>query len=224
MRALIGLFGNSPFKPLIAHMDKVKQAVLLLPEIIQSSASKDEKRTAELAKEISKFEHEADLIKNDLRNHMTSTLFMAIDKSRLLEMLSLQDSIADRAEDIAVVLTLKQIPFPSGFMNLYIPYLHKNIETFLLTVQAIHQINDLIESSFGGKEAERVSIMINEIGKMEDEVDILQRELVKKLIASESEMTYTTFYLIEQILKATSNLSNTSEKLANRLRMTLDIS
>ena len=63
------------------------------------------KRLAE--EEISKQEARADNTKNELRNHLPGGLFMPISKTALLEILSLQDDIADDCEDIGILLTLK---------------------------------------------------------------------------------------------------------------------
>ncbi len=37
---------------------------------------------------------------------------MPIDRGEVLEILSLQDSLADTAEDVCKVLTIRKLPFP----------------------------------------------------------------------------------------------------------------
>ena len=65
--------------------------------------------------------------------------------------------------------------------------------------------------------------MVDEVAFKENEVDILQRALMKQLIQLEDKMTYTTFFLWQSIIKETANISNLSENLAYRVRRTLDI-
>ena len=62
-----------------------------------------------LVADLSRMEHEADLTKNDIRNHFPKSLFLPIDRAHFLEILSVQDSIADKAEDIGILLTLRPL-------------------------------------------------------------------------------------------------------------------
>ena len=82
---------------------------------------------------------------------------------------------------------------------------------------------ELLETSFGGVEAEKVQSMINGVAQKEHEVDIIQRDLLKKLIAQEKELTFVTFHMWLKIIERTASLSNIAEKLANRVRMSLDL-
>ena len=54
-------------------------------------------------------EHVADKIKDEIRGNLTRRLFLPIDRERVPEILAFQDSLADRAEDVAVLLTIKRL-------------------------------------------------------------------------------------------------------------------
>jgi predicted phosphate transport protein (TIGR00153 family) len=223
MRNILNLFGKSPFAPLQNHMEKVASCVRLLPEIFQALKDNQREKVEELAQLISEREHAADLTKNDIRNHLPKTLFLAMDRSSLLEILAIQDSIADKAEDIAVLLTLKALPIIEEFWDDFQAFLRKNIETFEDAFSVIRELHELLESSFGGIEAEKVSQIVDRVGLQEHEADIIQRKLLKDLFSVEEKLTLSTFHLWQRVFESVGALSNLSEKLANRIRMTLEL-
>ncbi len=70
MRTFLNLFGRSPFTPLQTHMGKVRECVLKIPALFQALNEEQYDLLPSLAEEISRLEHEADLVKNDIRNHL----------------------------------------------------------------------------------------------------------------------------------------------------------
>ncbi len=223
MLTILKLFGRSPFAPLQTHMEKVMRCVVKLNELFEALSLKDRTKMAELFEEISQLEHQADLVKNDIRNNLPKTLYLPIDRAHLLEILGLQDSIADMAEDVAVLLSLKEMELPPALKVEFDAFLAKNIDCFNGACAIIKELHELLESSFGGHEAEKVREMVDKVAYKEHEGDLLQRKLLKKLIALENEMSYTSYDLWLKIFAAIAMISNLSEKLANRVRMTLDI-
>jgi predicted phosphate transport protein (TIGR00153 family) len=141
----------------------------------------------------------------------------------LLEILSLQDTLADKAEDIGVLMTLKNLEPLKGIRKELKMFLDKNLEAVRHAHKIIQEIDELLESSFGGKEAEKVRTMVEEVAYMEHEADVLQRNLLKKLYDMDDLLPYTSFTLWINVLQAIASLGNNSEKLANRVRMLLDI-
>lgn len=204
-------------------MEKVAECVFKLPELFEALERGDYDLVKSVAKEISKLEHNADLTKNDIRNHLPKSLFLPIDRGNLLEILTLQDSIADKAEDIAVVVTLKPIVMIESLKEDFKVFLKKNLDSFNGTHKIIEELHELLESSFGGVEAEKVRAMIDDVAFCEHEVDLLQRNLIKKLIGAEDQMTFVTYDLWQRIFGAVASISDLSEKLAFRVRMTLDL-
>ena len=85
------LFGKSPFAPLQTHMKKVAHCVEKLSQMFANLGKKDVEKIAKAAHEISRLEHEADLAKNDIRNHLPRSIFLPIDRAQFLDILSIQD-------------------------------------------------------------------------------------------------------------------------------------
>lgn len=223
MLTLGKLFGRSPFKALQAHMEDVAKCVELVPSLFEAVFQKRFDDLEKISKDISKAEHKADLSKNDIRAHLPRSLFLPVRREDLLEILTLQDSIADVSEDIGILVTLKpleQVPFNQ---DLFQQFLDKNLETFRRTMEIIHELPDLLEASFGGSEAEKVFNMVEEVTLLEHQVDVLQRKLLKQLFSEGDDIPHTLFTLWMRTLDRVGAISNLSENLALWVRRTLEI-
>lgn len=223
MLTILRLFGRSPFAPLQSHMESVAGCVHKLVELFDAVESGDTNKVEQIANEISEIEHTADLIKNDIRNHLPKSLFLPIDRGNLLEILSLQDRIADKAEDAAILCTLKEIQLLPSFKEDFRVFLTNNIETFDGVFLIIKELTELVESSFGGIEAEKVRSMVDAVAFKEHQTDLIQRKLLKNFFKSEDQVSFSSFYQWQKIFECIASISNLSESLAYRVRMTLEL-
>jgi len=223
MRTLAKLFAKSPFAPLQKHMQDVNECVKKVKEIFEALEENDSKSVARISGEISKLEAIADTTKNELRNHLPGGLFMPVSKAALLEILSLQDDIADDCEDIGILLTLKDLTLKDIFKDDFKSFLNKNFETYELIKEIIDEFDNLLETSFTGREAEKVRSMVSNVALKEHETDLTQRKLLKNIFSNEDQFTHAEFQLWLLILREIRTLSNTSEKLAHRIRNLLDL-
>ena len=223
MRTIAKLFGQSPFVPLKAHMDKVARCVDKVPAMFDAMIRGDHAAVLALSNEISDLEHEADQVKHDIQDHMPRSLFMAVDRDRLLEILSTQDNLADKCENIGVLLTLKDLKMPAWLTADFKTFLDKNLEAFRGVQSIMASLGTLLESGFGGPEAEKVLAMVHAVALSEHEVDLLQRQLLRLMLQHENELTVGDFFLWQRLFMQVSDLSDLSERLANRVRRTLEL-
>ena len=223
MRSIAKLFGKSPFVPLQVHMDKVADCVEKVPAIMDAYLRGDQDRVNALAEEISSLEHAADEVKHDIQNHLPRGMFLAVDRGKLLEILSVQDSIADKAENLGALLTLKAMASPPEFETQFQAFLKKNMQAFEAARGINRELDELLTTSFGGAEAHRVVDMVQTVAKYEHEADRLQHDLLKSLFANEGKLSHGEFYLWTRIFRQVSELSNLSERLANRVRTLLTV-
>ncbi len=223
MLSLQTLFGKSPFNTLIKHIESVRSCIVLLPKLIQAFKENRFSEIEAITATISEKEHLADEIKNDIRNSLSGSLFLSVDKLAFISILELQDNIADAIEDIAVLMTLR----PLTFLDIE-PYFSKfvatNVDSFNRVYDMVQELPELNEVSFTGIEAEKVKLMANAVAKKEHEADIIQRELIKGLFKNEKNLTIGMFHQWQKILEAIGSISDVSEKLALGIRGTIDTS
>ncbi len=223
VNAMARLFGRSPFVPLQLHLDKVADCVEAAFSLLERIREGEDPNVEETAREISKLEHKADLVKNDIRNNLPRGLFLAIDRSQLLEILSLQDSIADKAEDIGILMSLRSAKMLDSLVEPFGEYIKGNKDAFHKARDVMRELDALIESGFGGVEATRVVQMVDAVAESEHNCDIMQRKLMKQVLDHEDELSVGNFFVWQRLLHEIAGISNYSEKLANRVRMLLTL-
>jgi predicted phosphate transport protein (TIGR00153 family) len=148
---------------------------------------------------------------------------MPIDRAEVLEMLAVQDGLADTAEDVCKVLTFKRLPFPADITEDFAQFVKLNLQAFEIAHSIIRQLDELIESGFGGIEAERIRGLAKDTAFAEHQADLIQAKLLKKIYAHDTEMSYGEFHLWMRVTNVLSQISNESENLANRVLKTLSL-
>lgn len=217
------LFGKSPFAPLQSHMKKVSLCIERLSDIFNALPKMEMEKIEKLAADLSRMEHEADLTKNDIRNHLPKSLFLPIDRAHFLEILAVQDSIADKAEDIGILLTLRPLESFRNFTEDLIAFFRKNELAFLDAKQIIEEVDELLESSFGGIEAEKVKSMVEQTAYKEHEADKMRQMLTKQLFTHGDALSVPSFFLWMRLIEEVGAISHLAERLANRIRMILEL-
>jgi len=219
MRAIVQLFSKSPFGPLQEHLKKVGDCVELVKPLFQALLDNDDESLRSTAKQISKLEHSADEIKNEIRDNMPRNIFMPVNRSDFLNLLSQQDSIADTVEDIAFLLTVRKTNCPESWRDSLLSYVHKCVNVFNETSEIYGSLDSLVQSGMTGSEASAVLKKINDIGLKEWEVDKTQFEMLSNMFSMEDEMKPADLFWWSKIFKELGDIGNYSEKSVNSIRM-----
>ena len=114
---LFRLIFQSPFKPMQEHMRVVVRCANEVPGLFEVLRDQDKAELETRRRRISDLENQADKIKNELRAHLPRSLFMPVDRRDLWEILDLQDSIADTAQDIAGMLVVRDMEYPTAMQE-----------------------------------------------------------------------------------------------------------
>ena len=219
MRAIVQLFSKSPFGPLQEHLKKVGDCVELVKPLFQALLDDDDESLRSTAKQISKLEHSADEIKNEIRDNLPRNIFMPVNRSDFLNLLSQQDSIADTVEDIAFLLTVRKTNCPESWRDSLLSYVHKCVNVFNETSEIYGSLDSLVQSGMTGSEASAVLKKINDIGLKEWEVDKTQFEMLSNMFSMEDEMKPADLFWWSKIFKELGDIGNYSEKSVNSIRM-----
>ncbi len=221
MRTIAQLFGKSPFGPLNEHMKKTKECIDLVPPLFDAVFREDMEEIQRITDRVSKMEHEADVIKNEIRDHLPRSLFMPVSRSDFFSVLSQMDSIPDSVEDLCVMLTLRKMIVPEELAHDLRDFLDKSLSVFYRTFEAVEDVERLLGSAFGGPDADRLFDRINEIGMLEWETDKAQCVLVKHMYDIEDRVDPVSIFQWSKIFQKIGDLANFSEKTADRLRALL---
>ncbi len=221
IRALAELFGRSPFKPLVQHTLKVHETVQQVRPLVAAFLAGDDDEVHEIYERISKLEHEADLIKTEIRGHLPRSLFLPVDRGDMLMYLKEQDAIADTAEDIAVLLTIRHTPIPTDLHDGILAFTDKVIDVSERLVRAASELEELQEASFVGEGAEKVLATVEEVSQGEYEADCMQTDLSREMYDREKEVDPVSIYFIMKFFRLLGELANHAENTGDHLRMML---
>lgn len=216
---LASLIKRSPFKAIQQHMRAVGECVSYVPAMFSALCENDDAAVETAKAAIFKAEAEADQIKNDLRAHLPKSLFMPVDRRDLLEILQLQDSVADTAQDIAGLLTERPMQVPDPLKEPLLALAARCVDTVTQCGKAIEELDELVETGFRGREAEQVEVMLDEINRIEDETDDMGFALAKLLFTHEQEIGPVSVMMWYQLIHWIGDLADYSEKVGDRLRL-----
>lgn len=221
-RTIFELFAKSPFGPLQDHMNKVMVAVRMVPELFRAMEAGEKDKVREITENIERAEFEADEIKNQIRSDLPSTIFTPVDRTDLLDILRFQDRISDAAEDVGVVLTMKDdLPFHEDLRALFWDFMDQVMTVAEQYARINGELDELMEASFGGAEAGKVMEMISTLGLLEHEADQKQQRLLKKLLSMEKQLGALNIVLWMRVFQLVGDLANGAERTGNRVRLFL---
>jgi len=217
---LASLFGRNPFNALQEHMRAVRQCVDEVPGLFEALAAKDRDRIEQIKDRIFEAEAQADLVKNQLREHMPQRgLFMPVNRGDLLEILDLQDSVADVAQDIAGLLFERNMEIPEPMVESLLPFVKACVEVCHQAGRIIEQLDELLEMGFRGRGVTHVEEMIHQLNLSEDVTDEMGMALARLLFQHEDEMNPVSVIFWYQLLEWIGDLADYAEKVGNRLRL-----
>jgi predicted phosphate transport protein (TIGR00153 family) len=211
------LFPRSPFKPMQEHMALATECVALVPGLIEAMIAGDQAAIEEATKAIFAKEGEADAIKNEVRVHLPKSLFMPVDRRDLLEVLEVQDSIADTAQDIAGLLMQREMTVPDDMQADLRALVQRCVDACGQANAIIGELDELVETGFRGPEATRVEAMVVSLNQIESETDDLGIALTRALFAHEDKMSPVSVMFWYRLIHWIGNLADYSEKVGDRL-------
>ncbi|HMP84189.1 MAG TPA: DUF47 family protein [Verrucomicrobiota bacterium] len=223
MSILINLLGESPFAALEAHSNKVHECVRLLRESFSALQTGDAGQLRTLADRIGQLETEADAIRNQLHETMASQTLLPIRRDELFNILESQDSMADRAEDIACLLTYRDMSLPAPLMDQVLAYVEMVLKNCELAQGVMSRLGLLVEASFSGRDAITVSKLISELAEREDAIKPAETNLTRQLLQAQPPLPPVEALLWMQAIGQLAKLSKHAGNTGNGIRMTLKL-
>jgi len=213
------LFGRSPFKPLQEHMRVSSSCATQVEKIFKALCAGDYEKVKTIKDKIFQLENEADEIKNQLRAHLPKSLFMPVDRRDLLEVLDLQDNIADTAQDIAGLLVERKMEVAEDMKQPLLNLVRRCVDACDQATRIIGRLDELVETGFRGPESESVLEMVDQLNKIESDTDRMGLELARSLFSHEDEMKPVSVVLWYDLIIMIGELADYAEKVGNRLRL-----
>ncbi len=218
---LANIFGSSPVDPLEKHIDIVYRCAKKLRPFFAAVIDGDEERMAECRLQIEALEHEADDLKKDIRMHMPKSLFMPVPREDLLELLLVQDKIANRAKDASGVVMGRNMRIPASIAEKFKEFVDSSIDAAKQARKSVRELDELFTAGFKGAEVSLVAELIEELDKMETETDQKQTEIRAALFAIEKSLDPIDAMFLYEVIQLTGDIADMAERVGRRLELLL---
>ena len=209
---------RSPFDQLLDHMGKVRECINLLGDGLIHYYNGNYEGFSELAKKVSEIEHEADIIKGNIRNHLPSSILMPVDKGRFLWALREQDSILDHAENLVEMLDMRHTKIPKELQPIFIEHCKLVVETVEAMELAVESIRDLVETGFVKREREHTKQYIHKVHDWEYIADQKRYEMTRGVYELEKKLEPMDVYHLLKIIDWVDDIADHAENVADWLR------
>ncbi|WP_406656321.1 TIGR00153 family protein [Methanolobus sp. ZRKC2] len=218
IRSVLNIFASSPFKPLGMHANKGGEAVRKLGESVIAFCDGDMEKVERLNREIDVIEHEADVIKQTIRSELSSSIMLPVHANDLLNFLKPQDSISDDAQEVSYWLTLRKFEASEEIRKGFLELMTKTLDTVEIYENLVDTLSELLETSFSKKDVEETLALVVEVEEMEHQVDLVEKDLIKKVFNEEDELGGAGVYHLTQLITGIGDIADKAENAADRLR------
>lgn len=217
--SVLNVFASSPIRPLQAHMDKVYAGVQVLAPLFAAVAADDWDKAAVLHEEISALECGADELKRQLRLQLHKGLFLSFSRADVLELVTVQDLLVNRAEDIAGLIMGRRMQFPGDLQTALTQLVAACVAAVGQAHQAITELEEVLLSGFSGNAVQVVETLVSELNKAERETDEQQHALRAQLFAKEADYPPVSVVFMYKTLEWIGDLADQAQRVGNRLQI-----
>ena len=216
-----GIFGPSPISPLQAHMAKVQSCIEELIPFFEAVIKGDFDSATASHQAISTLEKEADKLKKELRIRLPSGLFLPFSRSDLLNVLTMQDSIANKAKDISGTVVSRQIKLPDPIDSSFVQFVSRSVDASAQAQTANNELDELVETGFRGGEVKLVEKMLTELDRIESDTDHIEAEIRLALFQIEKDLNPVEVIFLYRIIDNTGELADLAQRVGSRLQLML---
>jgi hypothetical protein len=202
----------------------MKQAHSCLKEfgVFAKAANAEDWEKAQAAQiSIGKKENKADKLKKKLRMNLPSTFMMPFSRRDLLDVLLIQDSIANITKDLAGLMMSRNMVFPKEFADDFIKLSELCIKTSASALIAINELDELLETAFSKRERKIVDTMIKKINELEHETDVAQESIRNKLFLLESSLPPIDVMFYYRAIEWMGETADAAQKVGSRFEVML---
>jgi predicted phosphate transport protein (TIGR00153 family) len=218
---LANIFGSSPVQPLEKHIGIAFQCAKQLNAFFAAVVSGDWDKAAELRDEIGRLENEADDLKKEIRLGLPKSLFMPVPREDLLELLLVQDKIANRTKDVSGIVMGRKMCIPESIAEQFLDFVSRNVDAAKQARKSVRELDELFTAGFRGAEVELVAGLIDELDQIETDTDDKQAALRWAVFAIEDTLNPVDAVFMYKVIELTGEIADMAERVGRRLELLL---
>jgi hypothetical protein len=218
---LANIFGSSPVKPLEQHIEVAYRCAKLLTPFFEASIRGDWETASAVRGDIEALEHEADSLKKKIRLHLPKSLFMPVPREDLLELLLVQDKIANRTKDVSGLVVGRRMQIPAPIADQFLDFVERNVDAAKQARKSVRELDELFTAGFRGAEVDLVESLIEELDQIETDTDDKQAALRGALFEIEANLNPVDAVFMYKVIELTGEIADMAERVGRRLELLL---
>ncbi len=218
---LANIFGSSPVQPLEKHIDISYCCAKQLRAFFRAVVKDDWDTATSVRSEIERLEHEADDLKKAIRLSLPKSLFMPVPRQDLLELLLVQDKIANRTKDVSGIVIGRRMQIPAEIAEQFLDFVDRNVDAAKQARKSVRELDDLFTVGFRGAEVDLVTALIEELDRIETDTDDKQAALRAALFKIEKDMDPIDAVFMYKVIELTGEIADMAERVGRRLELLL---
>jgi predicted phosphate transport protein (TIGR00153 family) len=218
---LANIFGTSPVMPLEKHVGLAYKCTRQLIPFFEAVIEGDWETAAVMRIEIEKLEHEADDLKKEIRLHLPKSLFMPVPREDLLELLLVQDKMANRTKDVSGIVMGRKMEIPPQIADEFLTLVERSVDASKQARKSVRELDELFTSGFRGAEVTLVSALIEELDQIETDTDDREAALRSSLFAIEKNLEPVNVMFLYTVIGLIGEIADMAERVGRRLELLL---
>ena len=210
---------KSPFGPIKAHMEVSRKSTEELINFLESAVNSDWNKATESRKVISQLENEADILKAETRSMLTKSLFLAVPREDILDLIRLADDIPNTVKDISGLMIGRQMEIPAEIATSFMLFAKESASITNAAGEAVDHIDELVQFSFGGNAADKMQDLIAKLDLLENKNDQTEVTLRAELFAIEKDLPPVNVMFLYDIINKIGELSDRSQQVGHRISL-----
>ena len=215
------IFSHSPFTAMQEHMGIVNECVHQLSPFFNAVLTGDHKAAKKFYKDISRLENRADTLKKKLRLQLPKGLFMPVARRDLLELLLVQDKVANQAKDVSGLVTGRKMVFPEQLADSLPVFVERCEDACQQAWKVISELDELVETGFAGREIDVVLSIISELDAIESDTDKMQVKIRARLMTCERDLPPVDVMFFYKVIEGIGAVADISQRVGSRVELLL---
>ncbi|MEM7277511.1 MAG: TIGR00153 family protein [Pseudomonadota bacterium] len=216
------IFGDSPVAPIQEHGDTCFEAARTLIKLFEAAANSDWDGVQVARDKIVDFENKADELKRQIRSQLSTNVFMPVSREDLLDLVLLQDKIANRSRDISGLVVGRKMQIPAPIKDAVLTYVSRNVDAAKKARKTIRELDELYEAGFKGKEADLVESLVDELDEIENDTDQMQINIRGSLMEIEQTLNPIDVMFLYRVIEMVGDIADRAEVVGRRLEVLLN--
>ena len=217
--AISDVISNSPLALLERHAGVCVDCVERLPLYFAEAQANRWGRASDVREEICRFEGLADELKQDVRSNLPRGLWMSVSRADLLELVRVQDKMANGVKEVSGISLGRQLAFPAAMTSEVADFIEVVVQVGRAVVKIIGATRELSRSAFGTRQTNVILDFVSQVEADERRSDEMQAALRARLREYEAELSAVDAIFLYQLLAAIGDIADNAEKVAHRAQI-----